>query len=112
MAISKYEKDGKTFWQIYIGFQSTKNPRIRVQKRVRGLESERQAQAEEKRLIKELSEKLTKEEAKGSTWGEVVERWVRYTELNPSKKLARTTIIDYEAVLRNWTKPWLNQLAS
>jgi len=112
MAISKYEKDGKVLWQVYIGFQSTKNPRVRVQKRVRGLESEKQAQNEEKKLIKELSEKLLREESKGATWGEVVERWVRYTELNPSKKLARTTVLDYEAVLRNYTKNWLDRAAS
>lgn len=112
MAVSKYEKDGKTFWQAYVGFQSTKNPRVRVQKRARGIESERQAHIEEKRLIKELSEQLTKEEAKGATWLEIVERWVRQQELYPTKRLARTTVKDYEAVLRNWTKPWLNRLAS
>jgi len=112
MAISKYEKDGKVLWQAYVGLRSAKNRRIRVQKRVTGIESERLALAEEKKLIKELSERVIKEEAKGSTWGEVVERWVRYQELYPSGNLSKTTLIDYEALLKNWTKQWWNRLAS
>src|SRR3954469_10886793 len=108
MAISKYVKDGKNFWQAYVGFQSTRSSRVRVQKRVRGIESERQAHIEEKRLIKDLTEQLIKEEAKGAIWLEIIERWVRHTELHPSKRLARTTVLDYEAVLRNYTKTWLD----
>lgn len=112
MAVSKYEKDGIVFWQAYVGFRSTKNPRIRVQKRVRGIESERQARSEEKRLIKDLSEQLTKEEAKGATWGELVDRWFRYKELDPGSKLAKTTLIDAEALLRNWTRHWWDRIPS
>ncbi len=112
MAVSKYEKDGKTFWQAYIGLRSPKNRRIRVQKRVTGIESERQAHVEEKRLIRELSEEVVKQESNGATWLEVIERWVRQKELHPTKRLARTTVMDYEAVLRNYTKTWLNRPAS
>lgn len=112
MAVSKYEKDGKVFWQAYVDIRSTKNPRVRVQKRVTRIENERQAIAEEKRLIRELSEKLTKEETKGATWGEVVERWVQYRELDPGKQLAKTTLTDAEALLRNWTSHWWNKTPS
>ncbi len=112
MAVSRYEKDGKVLLQAYVGLRSTKNQRIRVQKRVAGIENERLAYDEEKRLIRELSEEVIKQESSGATWLEVIERWVRHTELHPSKRLARTTVLDYEAVLRNYTKSWLRRPAS
>ena len=74
MAISQYEKNGQIFWRIYIDLRGRKNPRIRAQKRVNGLKSEREARTEEKRLIRELSEEVAKQESKGATWGEIVEK--------------------------------------
>ncbi len=112
MAISKYEKNGQIFWQAYVDLRSRKDRRIRAQQRVAGLASERDATAEEKRLTRELTEKLNILEAKGAHWEEVIERWVRQQELYPTRKLTKTTLIDYEAMLRNWTKSWLNRTAS
>lgn len=112
MAIKKYEKDGKCFWQVYIDLRSKKDRRIRSQKRVNGILSEQKAITEEKRLMRELTEKLNRLEAKGSRWEEVFERWVRQQQLYPTRKLSKTTLLDYEAVLRNWTQPWFNLIAS
>jgi integrase len=112
MAISKYEKDGKVFWQAYVGLRSTKVPGIRMQKRMTGIESERQARIEEKRLVREISEEISKEESRGSTWGQVVERWISQQQLFPTGNLSKTTLIDYEALLRNWTQQWWNKPTS
>jgi integrase len=112
MAVSKYEKDGQTFWQVYIGMRSRKNARARVQKRVTGIASEREAIALEKRLLRDLTEELTKVEAKGARWSEVIERWARHQELYPTRRYAATTVQDYVAMLNNWTAPWLNRVAS
>src|SRR4051794_22775291 len=112
MAITKYEKNGKTFWRVYVDFRSKKDPKVRVQKRLNNLGTEREARIEEKRLILTLSEQLSKCESQGLSWARVIERWVRQQELYPTKRLAPTTIVDYEAVLRNWTKPWLSRTAS
>lgn len=112
MAITKYEKDGETFWRVYLNFRSKKDSRVRIQKRVNGISSEREARIKEKNLILEVSGQLIKEESSGLTWLEVIERWVRQQELYPSRRLARSTIMDYEAVLRNWTKSWLNRPAA
>src|SRR4051794_1211146 len=112
MAIKKYEKDGKTFWQAYVGLRSTKVHGIRLQKRITGIESERQARIEEKRLVREISEEIAKEESRGSTWGQVVERWISQQQLFPTGHLSKTTLIDYEALLRNWTSQWWNKPAA
>ncbi len=112
MAVTTYEKDGKTYWQVYVDFRSRKDRRIRVQKRINGFESEKAALTEEKRLLRELSERLIHLESKGLKWADVIASWERHQRLYPSKKYARTTINDYVALLHNWTKPWLNRVAS
>ena len=112
MAFSKYEKDGQIFWQVYVGIRSRKNARARVQKRVTGIASEREAIALEKRLLRDLTEELTRVEAKGARWSEVIERWARHQELYPTRRYASTTVQDYVAMLNNWTAPWLDRVAS
>lgn len=112
MAVSKYEKDGEIFWRVYVDLRGRKDSRVRAQKRINGLKSEREARTEEKRLIRELSEQVTAEESKGLRWSDVIERWVAQQELFPTKKYAMTTVQDHAALMRNWTKPWLNRIAS
>jgi integrase len=112
MAVSKYEKDGKTFWRVYLDLRGRTDARVRAQKRVNGIESEREATAIEKKLLRDLTERVGVLEAKGILWIDVVERWVRHQALYPTKRLAKTTIMDYEALLRNWTAPWLKRCAA
>ena len=112
MAIKKYEKNGKSFWQVYIDLRSRKDRRLRAQRRINGITSELKAISEEKRLMRDLTEKLNRLEAKGARWEEVIERWFRQQELFPTRRLSKTTIFDYEAMLRNWTQSWLNRTAS
>lgn len=60
MAISKYEKNGQTLWKVYLNIRSKVYPAIRVQRRVFDLLSEREANAEEKRLLRDLTEELAR----------------------------------------------------
>ena len=112
MAITKYEKDGETFWRVYIDLRGRTDSRNRAQKRVNGIKSEREARAEEKRLLRELSEQIAQLEAQGLRWSDVVDRWARQQELYPTKRYAPTTIQDHPALMRNWTKPWLDRVAA
>lgn len=98
--------------QVYIDLRSRKDRCLRAQRRINGITSELKAISEEKRLTRDLTEKLNRLEAKGARWEEVIERWFRQQELFPTRKLARTTIVDYEAMLRNWTESWLSRTAS
>jgi len=112
MAISSYELYGKTYWKVYVDLRGRGESNARVQKRIMGLKSEREAIAAEKRLIRELSTELSHKAAQGVPWSEIIDRWVRQQELYPTKRLAKTTLQDYEAVLRNYTKKWLTKNAS
>lgn len=92
--------------------RSRKDSRIRVQKRVNGLTSEREARTEEKRLLRDLAEQLTLLESRGITWEELIERWVRHQQLYPTKKYAASTLEDYESITRKWTQPWMSRTAA
>jgi integrase len=108
MSISKYEKDGKTYWRVYLNIRSRIDSRVRIQRRINEIESEKHAIACEKQLLRRITEDLSKEESRGMSWGEVVEKWVNYQFLYPSKRLSKKTQIDYEAIMRNWTATWWN----
>ncbi len=111
MAISQYQKDGKTYWRVYVDVRSRTDRTIRVQKRINDIESEKAAINEEKRLVRQLASELTKLEAKGMRWNNVIDRWERDQELYPGR-YAATTVLDYAAILRNWTTPWLERPAA
>ena len=110
MAISAYEKEGKTLWSVYINLRSKKDPKIRLQKRVSDLESEEAAKAEEKRLIRKLSERIGRRENEGSTWESIIGKWE--VAARESQNYHSTTIRDYIACLNKWTKDWLKVTAS
>lgn len=113
MAITRYEQDGKTLWKVYLNLRSKVNPTIRVQKRILELESEKAAQTEEKKLLRELSEKLAKLEGQGLTWNDVIERWEIAVRSGASPHdYQATTIIDYVNALKKWTVSWLSKPAN
>lgn len=113
MAIIEYQKNGKNVFKVYVQFRGKTIKRLRVQKVLYNIESLAVARREERRLIKELAEKLAKLEGKGLLWSEVIERWENagYHNLLGSK-VNRFTISDHVNRLKRYTKPWLNMIAS
>lgn len=112
MSVSQYEKDGKVLWRITLDLRGRRNPRARLQRRVLGFESEKDALAEERKLLRELTEELRRIEDQGLLWSEVVDRWEDRQRVQPTRAYAATTIVDHAALLRNWTEIWLNRVAS
>ena len=112
MAISSYEKNGKTLWKVYINLRSKNNPTIRAQKLVLGLETEKAALAEEKKLLRQLTENLAKQEGQGLTWETVIGRWELAMRTNRDHyNYQPTTILDHVARLHRWTESWLKRPA-
>ncbi len=113
MAIIEYEKNGKKVLKVYVQFRGKTIRRLRVQKVIYNIESIAVARREERRLIKELAEKLAKLEGKGLLWSEVLFRWenAAYSDLL-GKKMHFTTIKDHVNRLRKYTSPWLELIAS
>lgn len=112
MAITSYEKDGKTFWRVYLNLRSKDDPTIREQKLVQGIESEKAALAEEKRLYRELSQKLASKESQGLTWDSVLTQWELKMRSDPNQPYVTSTLFDYISCVRKWTPEWMNLPAS
>ena len=112
MAITSYEKNGKRLWKVYVNIRSKESPSLRAQRRLLDITSEREALAEEKKLLRTLTEQLAKLEGKGITWGAALGRWEMAMRSDPANPYVETTIIDNLASLRKWTDTWLHRAAS
>jgi hypothetical protein len=112
MAVTKYFENGSEFWQVYVNIRSAVIPAIRLQKRIRGILTIKAALSEEKRLLAELTRQITKLEARGETWEQLIDRWEQAKLTFKIGDYADTTIIDYAQMLRNWTKIWFGMPAS
>ena len=113
MAISSYVRDGKTFWKVYVNLRNKEDPTIREQKLVQGIDSEKAAIAEEKRLLRDLTEKVTVHASQGLTWGAVIQRWVDTMKTERAYfKYDPTTLADHASCLRRWTEEWLKRPAA
>jgi integrase len=112
MSVSSYQKDGKVFWKVYLNIRSKSDSSFRKQRRVFELRSEKEAIAEERRLIQELSQEVAREEGKAKSWRNIIGLWeVAMREGRGGRAYENTTIIDYIARLHNWTTDWLDRPA-
>ena len=113
MAVTSYMKDGKTYWKVYVNVRNKKDSSLREQKLVQGVETEKAALTEEKRLLRELTEKISVQASQGLTWEAVIDRWeLAMREDKDLYGYQLTTIMDYVSRLKNWTPTWLKRPAS
>lgn len=113
MAISEYQKNGKTFYKVYVQCRGKKHRQIRLQKLIKDIESLAVARREERQWLQELARQVEKLEGKGLLWSEVLYRW-ESSALSGSlgKKLNRFTVKDHMSRLKRYTQPWLDLIAS
>lgn len=104
MSITEYIENGENLWSVYVNVRSKTNARIRVQKRIKGLKSKGAALQEEKRVLRSLSEEISKQEHRGQTWLELVDAWELAERKNPDRTTSDTTFIDNLSLLRRWTQ--------
>jgi integrase len=112
----------KKFYEAYAGKRSRKDPRIRSQKKIK-CKSLIEARKVEKKLIQLVTEEIAAEEAKGNTWGDIIDHWEfeakrDYDESgvcrNPlnGKIITHKTVHNNVAMLKEYTKDWLKTPAS
>lgn len=104
MAINEYVENGENLWSVYINVRSKTNARIRVQKRIKGLKTKGIALQEEKKVLRLLTEEISKQEQRGQTWLELVDAWELAERKNPDRTTSDTTFIDNLSLLRRWTQ--------
>jgi integrase len=115
MAITEINNEqGMKQFSVYVNIRSSSMPHIRLQKRIKGLDSKAEAMRKERALIKELSSKVAQREGHGLTWRMIVLRWAetvseegyQYKSYNPA------TIKDHVSMMLTWTSDWLDRPAS
>lgn len=114
MAIQSYQENGETLFKVYVHQASPFNKGCRAQMRKSGLKNIESARREEKKMLLECKRRLTVKEVQDELWKNVINAWEEDVSLSKVAQghYAQSTIIDYGAMLRNYTKEWLNRPAS
>ena len=113
MAVMSYVVDGRTFWRVYVNMRARTDSSIRIQRRAKDLETEHEAIALEKKLIREVTQELMRTEGKGVTWEDLVDRWQSQAfQRLQGQDVERSTAYDYVHLIRKWTGGWMARRAS
>ena len=110
MAVKGYQKDDKTFYQVYVNVRSKTNQSLRAQRKVSGIKTEKDALKVEKELVRECEREIFEKESLGETWRSLVDQWEIH--LTQEAKLQETTRTDYLSVVRKHTSSWGMRAAS
>lgn len=109
MAITSYlGKNGEPLWKVSVSVRSSKDPSIRIQKAKFGFATEREAEREETKLLRECERGALLKETQGSSWESVLEAWAKGLD----EGLSQTTRTDYVACAYKHTSSWLKRPAS
>ena len=111
MGITKYEENGREYYQVSVHVRSKKNRKVRAQKRLTGIVSVEEAEKLDKKWFQWACSEVAKRENDGLTWGEVIESWREWYNRFPSSRWDLGTVMDYMAIMRNWTPDWLDKPA-
>ena len=115
MAIKMYfeiNNPESCLWKIYVNVRSKVNPQIRAQRRLLGVKTQREAEREETRLIRECEREIALKENQGSSWKTLLEEWERCLKLDTAVKASLETRNDYIAAIYKHTHSWLKRPAS
>lgn len=113
MSVTSYTADnGETLWRVYVNVRSKTHPGTRAQRKLVGFKTQREAEREEIKLIRECEREIIEKEAQGSQWGSVVEAFEKYLASPQAATLQDTTRWDYVAAVRKHTVQWWKRPAA
>lgn len=111
MPIKEYIDSNKKYYEAYVSVRSKIQPKIRKQKRRRGLETKKQAEGVEKELYEQAINEVSKIDGNGFHWSQLVDKWIEYKRNDKFEPIGESTLQDYESALRTWTKPFWTKAA-
>jgi integrase len=113
MAIKSYiNENGETRFKVYINMRSKLKTNLRAQRKANGIKTLKDAESEQKRLIRECERELQRQEVAGETWGSVVEAWEQHLLTEKEAEVNSVTRTDYIACLRKHTFDWWKRPAA
>lgn len=111
MGIKSYEENGKKLWQVYVNLRSKLNPRVRVQRTVKGLSSEAAARREETKILQELSRKVMEDEGTIIFWCDIIAAWNEAVRKGHTVEYSPASLSEYNSILNYWTSQWMKRSA-
>lgn len=112
MAISTYEiPNGETRWKVYVNIRSKLKSNLRAQRRVFGIKTQREAEREEPRLLRECEREIMQKETQGDTWGSLADQFELSLRKGDASGLSPTSKLDYVAAIRKHTIEWWDRVA-
>ena len=110
--IHSYEKDGSTFYRIYISKKSSKKNSARQDKRILRVNGELISDLDvarklRDRWIERVIRNVTEKESVSITWGELIEAFQTYWKKFPSRSFNDDTLRDHVARVYNYTESWM-----
>ena len=112
MPISSYfdEKLNKTFFRVRHSKSSSVIKGIRVDRRIDGIETEKEAEKIYSKLMVQLEREIMEAEAKGFLWSKLVEDWELAARAGNIfiRQLSKAVIYDYVVIIRQWTQEWMD----
>lgn len=110
MAITTYEKNGKTYFRVYVQDRSKTFSNIRIQRSKAGITTIVEARREEKKLTRHVYELIAQMESRGITWKELVHRWEICAKHGlAGRKYTRESVVDHVCRLYTHTPTWLDK---
>ena len=115
MSIKSYQDGDKTLWKVRVIRKSKIKPKIKVEKTKDGIEDEKIAKREEKKLVEIAIRELRDKETTDIyiKWKALVSKYIDAIEVGKGfdNKIAETTIHDYIVAIQGYTKEWDNMYA-
>lgn len=106
------KKTGNTRFEAYVNLRSKEDKTIRCQK-YKKVDTEREAKKWEKKLIRDASEYISSQEARGNSWGRIIDLFeyeAKKHSRNPVtlKQMGAKAQKNALNMVRNWTEDWLD----
>lgn len=110
MAIQPYEIDGKTFYKIRV-VRKSKAKGVSIDKSVDAIATLADAEKEEKKLIAKCERELILADARGSTFGELLDTWEVEAKKEDKEifiqEVEKQTVYDYVFLIRRYCDHWM-----
>jgi integrase len=106
--------DGNTTFTVRVFLKSRQNPALRITRQKKGFRSRPEAEREETRMRKECERELSRLEARGTLFCDLLDEW--YEHAMKSKvvtgKSSKASLDDYLGSTRKWFKDYLKRPAA
>ncbi|MBY0315627.1 MAG: site-specific integrase [Bdellovibrionales bacterium] len=111
MSVTSYfdEKTNQTLFRVRCSKTSSQVKGVRVDRRIDGILTEREAHKVHAKLIVQVERALLEAESKGSLWSTLVDEWELAAKSNDIfiREITIGTVEDYISIIRDRTSDWM-----